>query len=361
MAEKNNNIPLIQGIDIMELVAKLWKNRSMIIKWCVVGAVIGLVVGFSLPRVYRSHVSLAPEIEQRIGSGVSSIASMMGVSLDNSIDAISVDMFPSVVSSTPFVFSLFDLQVETIKGEKFTLLEYMKNHQKSPWWNHVLNAPFKLLSMIKDLFTKDEADETEMTSELNIKNLPPRERSVVRYFAKNLIVMIDKKTGKMDFSIEMQDPLVAATVLEAVVENIKEYMVDYRTAKEKEYTKNLEVICASRKAEYYNTQQVYADFLDSNKNISNSRILAERERLQQEMNLAYQVYSQVATQLEAARIKELQSKPVFVVIEPVTIPRFSAGPGKLSLMILFTMLAGFVAVSWVLFGKDLFRKFKNNL
>ena len=47
MTEQNyNNIPEEQEIDIMELISKLWKKRMMIIKWCVAGAIIGLVVGY---------------------------------------------------------------------------------------------------------------------------------------------------------------------------------------------------------------------------------------------------------------------------------------------------------------------------
>ena len=82
------NISVTAARKAMEYVVKLWKKRSMIIKWCCVGAVIGLMVGFSIPKTYKTGAVLAPETEQKMGSGVSSIASMMGVSLDNSVDAI---------------------------------------------------------------------------------------------------------------------------------------------------------------------------------------------------------------------------------------------------------------------------------
>ena len=37
--------------------------------------------------------------------------------------------------------------------------------------------------------------------------------------------------------------------------------------------------------------------------------------MQNDMNLAYQVYSQVATQLQVARAKVQEAKPVFAVVE----------------------------------------------
>ena len=122
-----------QEIDIMELVAKLWKNRKKIIIWCIVGAVVGLVAGFSIPKTYRASATLAPETQQRMGSGVSSIASMMGVSLDNSVDAIDYEMYPDVVKSTPFLFELLDLQVRTADEKIDTTLQgYILEHQKNP-------------------------------------------------------------------------------------------------------------------------------------------------------------------------------------------------------------------------------------
>ena len=111
MIQKYQNTSIEHEVDIMEYIAKLWKKRMLILKWCVVGAVVGLVIGFSIPKTYKASVTLAYETQQKLGSGVSSIASMMGVNLDNSVDAISVQMFPDVVSSTPFIYELFDLPV----------------------------------------------------------------------------------------------------------------------------------------------------------------------------------------------------------------------------------------------------------
>ena len=79
------------------------------------------------------------------------------------------------------------------------------------------------------------------------------------------------------------------------------------------------------------------------------------------MNLAYQVYSQVATQLEGTRVQAEQAKPVFVIIDPVTVPIKKAAPSKAKLLVIFTFLAGCCAAAWVLFGEDIWKNFKENL
>ena len=346
----------------MELISKLWKKRSMIIKWCICGAIIGLVVGFSIPKTYTAGVTLAPEMQQKTSSGVSSIASMMGVNLNNSVDAISVEMFPDVVHSTPFIFELFDLPVTFERKDSVittSLLDYMKEYQKSPWWTPVINFPFTALGWCIDLVTPDK--EEVATVELNPNNLPKKERKVVKFFADNIIVNVDKKSYKTQMSLVMQDPKVVATVMEAVTENLKDYMSNYRTSKARQDVENLEVICAERKADYYKAQQAYATYVDANKSVNLQSANAERERLQQEMNLAYQVYSQVATQLEGARIQAEQAKPVFAIIDPVTVPIKKTAPSKAKMLVIFTFLAGCCAAGWVLFGEEYWKKLKDNL
>lgn len=349
-----------QEIDLMELIAKLWKRRKYVLIWCVCGAVLGLVAGFSIPKTYSASVVLAPETEQKMGSGMSSIASMVGVNLDNSVDAINFQLFPEVVASTPFIYELFDLEVATKDGKlNTTLLDYMLEHQKTAWWSYVIQAPFKALGWVVSLFSKEEEDSSDGV--LDMYNLPKEERGVVKYFSENILVNMDKKTGKTTISLEMQDPLIVTTVINAVVENLKSYMSDYRTSKARQDVENLSIICDERKAEYYAAQQAYAKYSDANKSVVLQSAQAERERLQQEMNLAFQVYSQVASQLEGARIKEQQAKPVFAVVQPAVVPLKKTAPSKAKYLVIFTFLAGCCAAGWILFGEEYWEKLKSDL
>ena len=50
--------------------------------------------------------------------------------------------------------------------------------------------------------------------------------------------------------------------------------------------------------------------------------------MQNDMSLAYQVYSQVAGQLQVARAKIQEEKPVFAVLEPAVVPLLPSGISK---------------------------------
>ena len=354
-----------ESIDIMEYILKLWKKRKMIIIWCVAGAIIGLIAGFSIPKTYTAGAVLAPERTDNRSSSLSSLAAMAGINMQSGIDAINVEMYPDVVHSTPFIVELLDMPVTFERKDSIIttdLLTYMQEYQKAPWWSAIVNAPFKALGWVMSLFQdEEESDEASLSNELNPSNLPKKTRDVVKFFAENIMVNVDKKTGRTDISLEMQDPQVVYAVVDAVLTNLKAYMTDYRSSKARQDAENLNVICAERKADYYRAQQAYASFIDANKSIARQSAQAELERLQQEMNLAYQVYSQVATNLESARIQEQQSKPVFAVVNPPVVPIKKTAPSKAKMLVIFTFLAGCIAAAWVLFGEEYWAKLKESL
>lgn len=358
MTEQKNKYPkCLQGdeIDIMEYIAKLWKKRSMVIKWGCAGAIIGLIVAFSLPETYKASTILAPEAAGNSGGSMNGIAAMMGVSFDNNADAINIEMFPDIAHSTPFIVGLFDIPVQFERKDSVintTLYEYILNHQRKPWWSPIIKAPKKVLKWCLSLGKEKKQEESISNGPRNLVNLSKKERGIVDYFTENIMISIDKKTGKTLIAMEMQDPLVVYTVVQAVMNHLKDYVTNYRTSKVRQDITNLTFIYDQRKADYYKAQQAYAKYVDANKNVIRQSAQAEQDRLQQEMNLAYQIYSQVATQLETVRLKEQETKPVFVVLEPAAIPNLKSGPSKAKILVLFTFLAGCCAAGWALFGDD---------
>ena len=139
---------------------------------------------------------------------------------------------------------------------------------------------------------------------------------------------------------------------------MQEYIIDYRTSKSKEDCLYLEKLFKERQQEYYVAQKKYADYMDSHDNIILQSVRTEQERLQNDMSLAYQVYSQVASQLQVARAKVQEEKPVFAVVEPAVVPLYPSGTSRKVYVLVFVFLSVCIVISWNLFGKDLLSKFK---
>lgn len=156
--------PEEQEIDLIELAQKVWADRKMLYKVCGIAAVIGLIVGFSIPKEYSTEVTLAPESASKVNAGsMGALAAMAGINLGGSVgeDALSPELYPDIVKSTPFLLELFDVRVKDQKGKiDTTLYAYLDKYQRSPWMGAVMSAPFKALGWTLSLF-KDKPEKKE--------------------------------------------------------------------------------------------------------------------------------------------------------------------------------------------------------
>lgn len=364
MAEEKiqNNLPQQpeeQEIDLIELAQKVWAGRKLILKVCGIAALVGLVVAFSIPKEYSTSVTLAPESGGKSGGGsMGALAAMAGINLGSSSgeDALSPELYPDIVSSTPFLIELFDVKVKDQKGKiDTTLYAYLKEHQRAPWWSAVVSAPFQALGWTLSLF-KDKPEEGD--AKLDPFCLTPEEAGIAASLSKRISIAADKKTGVTTLAVTMQDPLISAALTDTVMHCLQNYITVYRTNKARHDLAFTEKLYGEAKANYTDAQKKYANFVDANQNIIMLSYRAEQERLQNEMNLAYQVYTQVSQQLQMGRAKVQEITPVYTVVQPATVPLRPAKPNKIMIMIGFIFLAGVGCVGWILFVKDLLKGWK---
>lgn len=348
-------------IDLMEYVRKLWATRKLLMKAAGIGVVVGLIVALSIPKQYTVEVTLSPESGKSGGGSLSGMAAMLGIggmSLGSDADALNVTLFPDIVASTPFMLELFNAHVTTLDGEVDTTFVAYLDEQRSPWWSAILALPGAAIGGVKSLFTdKEEEDENR----LDPFHLTEDQAKKVEGLRKAITASVDKKTGITTVTVTLQDPLVTAAITDTVVVKLQEYITAYRVSKAQQDCNYLEQLYKERQQEYYVAQQNYANYMDANKGVILQTALTERERLQNDMNLAYQVYSQVATQLQVARAKVQEAKPVFAVVEPATVPLLPSGTSKKVILLGFVFLAVAGMAAWVLFGKDFFDNLKKEL
>lgn len=364
-AASSNNASEMQEIDLIELIQKLWAERKLILKVCGIAVIVALIVAFSIPKEYATTVTLAPEMNSRAGSSMSTLAAMAGINLGSSKgdDALSPELYPDIVSSTPFLVDLFNVRVKSL-DEKIdtTLYNYMEEHQRSSWFGVVLSSPFRALGWFVSLFRGEEDVEEENDIRAGgkggILSLTPDENGIMGAINQRIKVMVDDKSGVTTLTVEMQDPLISATVTDTVMHNLQKYITDYRTNKARHDLAFTEQLYAEAKSDYEERQQEYADFVDSNQNIIRQSVMVERERLQNEMNLAYQVYTQVAQQLQMARAKVQEITPVYTVVQPATVPLRAAKPSKMLILVGFVFLAAMGCSCWILFLRDIVRDWR---
>lgn len=349
-----------QEIDLVELAQKVWSGRAIVYKACGIAVLVGLIVAFSIPKEYATSVTLAPETSGKSGAGsMGTLAAMAGINLSTSAgeDALSPDLYPDIVNSTPFLTELFDVTVTDLKGTLHaTLYDYLDEHQRAPWWGIALSAPFKALEWVVSLFADKPQEKGD--SRLNPFELTKQEMAVAENLSKRITVSVDKKTGVTTLSVTMQDPLISACLTDTVMHCLQNYITTYRTNKARHDLAFAETLYKEAKENYYTAQQKYAHFADANQNIILQSYRAEQERLQNEMNLAYGIYNQVAQQLQMAKAKVQEITPVYTVVQPATVPLKASKPSKAMILIGFVFLAGIGSIGWILFVKDLLSKWR---
>ena len=354
--------PEEQEIDLIELAQKVWAERKLVFKACGIAVIVALVVAFSIPKEYATSVTLAPETGGKsVSGGIGALASMAGISLGASSgeDALSPELYPDIVSSTPFLINLFDVRVKSEEAEvDTTLYAYLKEYQRSPWWSAITSAPFKVLGWTMSLFRDEQPEEGD--AKLDPFHLTKEESGIAKALGSRLAVSVDKKTGVTTLTVTMQDALISASLTDTVMHSLQNYITDYRTNKARHDLAYMEKLYDEAKQDYTEAQQKYAQFADANLNISRLVYRAEQERLQNEMNLAYQMYTTVSQQLQMAKAKVQEITPVYTVVQPATVPLRAAKPNKLMILVGFVFLAGVGSVGWILFVKDFIKNWKKS-
>ena len=347
-------------IDLMDLLRKVVGIRKKIYKAAGIGLIIGIIVAISIPKQYTVKVILSPEMGNNKGGGLSGLAASFlgsGVTMGDGTDALNASLSADIVSSTPFLLELSAMDIPVTKNEVMTLNTYL-DEETSPWWSYVIGFPGMVIGGVKSLFTEeDEIASFDKTSQGAIE-LSKKESKKIAALKKMITASVDKKTSMTSVTATFQAPKVAAVVADSVVKKLQEYIIDYRTFKAKEDCIYLEKLFKERQQEYYAAQKKYADYLDSHDNLILQSVRAEQERLQNDMSLAYQVYSQVAGQLQVARAKVQEEKPVFAIVEPAVVPLEPSGTSRKVYVLAFIFLSVCIVIFWNLFGKDFLNKFK---
>lgn len=347
-------------IDWMDILRRIYAIRKTLYKAAGVGAVLGIIIALSIPKQYTVTVTLSPEMvtDTRTGGLAGLASTFLGTgATSSSNDALNVTLAPDIVASTPFILELFDTHVQTLDGELDTTLVAYLDTQKQPWWGYIKAAPGMAIGAVKSLFTV----ETDTATVLNPFQLTEKEAGKVQGLRQAIVAEVDKKTAMTTVTVTLQDPKVTAIIADSVVAKLQQYIIDYRIKKAKEDCAYLEQLFRERQQEYYDAQSKYAHYFDSNRNIALQSVRAEQERLQNDMNLAFQVYSQVAQQLQMARAKIQEEKPLFAVVEPASIPLLPSGSSRkiILLGIIFFSVCGTVA--WKLLGYSYWSKVKKEL
>lgn len=324
-------------IDFNKVISLIMLKKKRFVKSVAIAFVLSCIIIFSIPRYYKCTVKLAPEIElPSAGGSLSSLASsFLGTSIKSSMDAIQPTLYPDLMKSKDFLISLFPIKVENSKGNINTnYYLYIKDHQKSPWWNYPK-------AWMENLFKKkkDEGKPFHGSEKIGSFMLTKDQSDVAGAIMGNIKCTVDKKTDVITIEITDQDKLICATIADSVRQRLQNFITDYRTKKARrdfEYYKNL---TAKSKADYEKSRRLYASYADANTEVVLESFKAKQEDLENDMQLKFDAYTTLNNQMQLARAKVQERTPAFTILQGASVPIKPAGPKRVIFVFAVVLLA----------------------
>ena len=210
-----------------------------------------------------------------------------------------------------------------------------------PFWD----KPFV---WIGNLFEKKE-DSQSANKRLDLFRLTKQQYAAYKAIRANLSCNVDKKTSIISLSVQDYDRFVAATIADTIQMRLQQYITLYRTHKSRNdlaYTKRL---FAEAKANYIRSQQKYGAYADANEDLVLQSIKNKRDAMENEMQLRFNIYTQLSQQLQLAEAKVQERTPVFTVIQGASVPLMASSTPRSYIVMLFVFLGVLADAAWVLY------------
>ncbi len=305
--------------------------------------VIACLIIVCIPRYYRSTAKLAPELSSLNGNSLSDIASSFGIDLNaasGSEDAIVPELYPDLIESNDFLTSLFDVKVRSLDGKiKTTYYDYLANRQEHPWWAGTLQA-------VKGIFEEKDTFKTTK-GKVNPFRLTKKQDRVARKMADNIQCKVDKKNYVISITVEDQDPLISAAITDTVKSRLQQFITQYRTQKARNDLKYYQRLSSEAKAKYEKTRRIYGSYSDANQDIVLESYRLKQNDLENEMQLLYNNYTVLQTQVQQAQARLTLQTPAFTTLQNASVPLKPAGPKRMIFVLGMCALSFIITTIWV--------------
>jgi uncharacterized protein involved in exopolysaccharide biosynthesis len=327
----------VEVISLREVIDTFKKNKLRIVLITFLFGIIGVVVALLSPVEYKSETQLMPELESKGAGGLSkfgALASLAGINLDNmnTTDAVRPDLYPDILQSTPFMLHLLTQKVYSKKlNKELTLEQYFEQHSKKGWSLD-----------IKKLWTKEDTlvsqDPTNYSKTLRVSAI---QEKIIKDLKDRIITSLDRKKGIISINVKMPEPIIAATIARVSLEYLTDYVSDYRSQKNQTGVAFLTKQTHEARARYEQAQRALSAKKDHTLNFIMNVAQDQTRKLQNDVDLAFNIYNELSKRLEEAKIKKQEETPVIQILEPPRVP-FKRSEPQRTLMVGAFILVGFI-------------------
>ncbi len=377
--QNQNNMPIEeQEIDLVELIQKMWINRWLIIKVTGVFVVLGVLVALFSAKVYTASCDIVPDTGKSNNSKMSSLAALAGVSLGGGEDvtALSPLVYENIMNGTSFRKELMQTKIDFEDIDKpvsffdyYTSEEYNKPNVLSYIKKYTIGLPFVILNAIRGEQPEPDYSAVGNSDGPTLETLSKDEFEAMKILGQSISLTLQEKKGFVTITSNMPEAVASAQLAQATVVLLQKYITEFKIAKVQSNLDFIQGRYDEAKKNFEDIQIRRAAFRDANTNTNKYSARVEAEKLDAEYTLAMNLYSELAAQLEQAKIEVKKDTPMLTVVRPVTIPYKKSKPQRLQILVAFTFLGVVAGAGLVLglpmlaniTGNDRFKRFVNEL
>ncbi|MFT6054716.1 MAG: LPS O-antigen subunit length determinant protein (WzzB/FepE family) [Roseivirga sp.] len=334
-------------IDLIKLTKFVWLGRRLVLKFCLAFAIIGLVLALLIKRDYSAISVFVPQSNQAKGlnKGLGGLASLAGVNLGNgSADSeLSPNLYPRIINSIEFKKKILETPLST--GTEDTALTY-----ESYFWDvyqpGVLNNLQKYTLGLPSLISRSLGRSPDLLGSFASEYLTvsPKEVELFDRINKQLEVSLNETEGTVTISFAMPTPIHSAEMTDFVTKTLQKEVIEFRIEKANTILEYTQELYLDKKGEFESIQLRLSEYKDQNLNPSGEKARNELQKLQTEFDLSFNVYLEIAKQLEEARIRVKEDTPVFSIIQAIAVPNSPNPPRRLMLPIIGLVIGFFISV-----------------
>lgn len=350
-------------INLFELLGLLWDKRRFMIKIMIVFLIFGGLIAVFTPKQFVSKTVILPQISgsQGLGKKLGGFAKLVGLNLeDNGKNEIFPTLYPIIASSIPFQKEILEAPVkDEASGEIMSLSDYLNTIDLKEPTDYVKDYTIGLPGELIGLFRSKE-EKSYQLPDSTIINLTKAEKQKIAYLESHINVAFNDIEGFVEISSTLPNASVSAQLAKHVQVLLQEYIIEFNISKAQEELEYLTKRHDEARESYETKRRELGQFRDRNKNYISSISENRYEQLKTENDLAFNVYSQLASQLESAKLQVKRDTPVFTILKPVSIPLEPAGPSKVGIIILYLILGLFLGAAVVL-GRKFIPELKQSI
>lgn len=331
-------------IDLRVIAKRLWSRRKLFYKVWGITFVVSCIYILGIPRNYTSDAKLAPEMENLMAGGaLGSIASSFGLDLGEvqTSDAITPQLYPDLLEDNGFVTGLFNIKVVSQDGEiNTTYYNYLKKEQQTSLWSY----PLKWL---KSLLPKTKSKGSS-TGQFDPYYLSQEDDDIANAIRGSINMDVDKKTGVISINTKAQDALICKTLADSVSVHIQNCITEYRTNKARIDYQYFKKLTEEAKQNYEKVRRQYASLSDANTNVALRSVELRIEDMENDMQLKFNTYTTLNTQLQAAKAKVQEKTPAFTVFKGASVPIKPSEPKRMLFVLGMLFMVTFVTSFWTI-------------